>query len=119
MAPSTTTFETALPETVPKRLEETTARMQSVCDERHYTANATMYLDMLGHVAIAWMWLRQVDVAARALAAGAAGTEADFYRGKLAACDYFYQYELARLDHWLPLLAAAPALFVTTATACL
>ncbi len=101
------------------RVEEATARMKSVRDERHYTANATMYLDMLGHVLIAWMWLRQADVAACALAAGASGTDADFYRGKLAACDYFHQYELARLDHWLPLLGAAPALFVTIDTACL
>ncbi len=102
-----------------QQVEVTTATMQSVSDERHSTANATMYLDMLGHVVIAWMWLRQVDVAARALAAGASGMEADFYRGKFAACAYFYQYELTRLNHWLPLLAAAPALFVTTDTTCL
>lgn len=70
-----------------------------------YLANATLYLDAMGHLVIAWMWLRQATVAATALDAGAAGTEADFYRGKLAAARYFYAYELGRLDHWLPVLA--------------
>jgi len=69
-----------------------------------YLANATLYLDAMGHLAIAWMWLRQAMVAARALP-GAAGDDVAFYNGKLAAARYFYAYELGRLDHWLPLLA--------------
>ena len=68
-----------------------------------YLANATLYLDMMGHVAIAWMWLRQARVAAQALPQ-AAGADEAFYRGKLAAARYFYAYELGRLDHWLPIL---------------
>jgi butyryl-CoA dehydrogenase len=57
-------------------------------------ANATAYLDMMGHVAIAWMWLRQAVTASRKLAAGE-GDE-DFLRGKLAACRYFFTYELPK-----------------------
>ncbi|MFM6991817.1 MAG: acyl-CoA dehydrogenase [Rhodoferax sp.] len=101
------------------QVELTTKLMQRVDDDRAYTANATMYLDMLGHVVIAWMWLRQVQVSVLALVAGASGEEKDFYHGKLAACCYFYEYELTRLAHWLPILAAAPTQFVTTDTACL
>jgi butyryl-CoA dehydrogenase len=69
-----------------------------------YLANATLYLDAMGHLMIAWMWLRQAMVATRALPA-ATGDDIAFYRGKLAAARYFYAYELGRLDHWLPLLA--------------
>ncbi|WP_370153919.1 acyl-CoA dehydrogenase [Ferrovibrio sp.] len=69
-----------------------------------YLANATLYLDAMGHLVIAWMWLRQAGTAARALS-GAEGDDVAFYRGKLAAARYFYAYELGRLDHWLPLLA--------------
>src|SRR5437870_2142298 len=29
-------------------------------------ANATIYLDMLGHIVIAWLWLQQAQTAARA-----------------------------------------------------
>ncbi|MGH6954548.1 MAG: acyl-CoA dehydrogenase, partial [Alphaproteobacteria bacterium] len=49
-----------------------------------FLANASVYLDMLGHTVIAWMWLKQATVAARRLD-GAAGAERDFYEGKLAA----------------------------------
>lgn len=69
-----------------------------------YLANATLYLDMMGHAVVAWMWLRQASVAARALAS-ATGEDVAFYRGKLAAARYFYAYELGRLDHWLPILS--------------
>ncbi|RZL05654.1 MAG: acyl-CoA dehydrogenase, partial [Rubrivivax sp.] len=55
------------------QVETATRAMQDhTADERRYTANATMYLDMLGHVAVAWMWLRQAGAASRGLAAGAA-----------------------------------------------
>ena len=50
------------------------------------------------------MLLRQANVAAAALH-NDAQRDADFYQGKLAACRYFYAYELAKLDYWLPLLA--------------
>lgn len=95
-------------ETALQRLQQATAQMLPAARDGRialYLSNATLYLDMLGHVCVAWMWLRQARVAARALAAGVTGGEAAFYQGKLAACRYFYAYELGRLDHWLPLLA--------------
>ena len=57
-------------------------------------ANATTYLDMFGHVVIAWMWLRQALVASRKLEAGAGETA--FLNGKLAACRYFFVHELPK-----------------------
>ncbi|RZL95356.1 MAG: acyl-CoA dehydrogenase [Variovorax sp.] len=102
------------------RVEAATAAMQTAApNDRIYTANATLYLDMLGHVVIAWMWLRQARVAARALQSGATGEERNFYEGKLVACRYFYGFELSRLDHWLPILASADPLFATVDSSCL
>ncbi len=66
-------------------------------------ANATLYLDSLGHVVVAWRWLAQALAASRALRS-ARGPEQDFYRGKLAACQYFYRYELPRIEPTLRLL---------------
>ncbi|MCO5161705.1 MAG: acyl-CoA dehydrogenase [Mesorhizobium sp.] len=63
-------------------------------DPRKALANATIYLDMFGHVVIAWMWLRQALVAARKLETGEG--DANFLRGKLAACRYFFAYELPK-----------------------
>jgi hypothetical protein len=58
-------------------------------------ANASVYLEMLGHVVIAWIWLRQAVLAEHALAE-ARGDDKAFYQGKLQACRYFFRYELPR-----------------------
>jgi butyryl-CoA dehydrogenase len=57
-------------------------------------ANATIYLDMMGHVVVAWMWLRQAMAVKRKLTA--ADADSDFLNGKLAACRYFFTYELPK-----------------------
>ena len=67
-------------------------------------ANATPYLQAFGHVVLAWVWLRQALVAQRALAK-ATGSDLDFYRGKLNACQYFYRYELPKVAERCALLA--------------
>lgn len=68
-------------------------------------ANATLYLHALGHIVIAWLWLRQARVAVAALAESDVAADSAFYRGKLAACGYFYRYELAQTGPMIDLLA--------------
>ena len=65
-------------------------------------ANATIYLDALGTIVIAWMWLAQARVAN----AHAATTTTDaFYAGKLTTCRYFFRYELPKTTAMFDLLA--------------
>ncbi|MEO1689264.1 MAG: acyl-CoA dehydrogenase, partial [Pseudomonadota bacterium] len=59
-----------------------------------FTANATVYLDMLGHVVVGWLWLRMAGAAQAGLAAGATGPRADLLEGKLAAARFFMAQEL-------------------------
>jgi butyryl-CoA dehydrogenase len=61
-------------------------------------ANASVYLEMFGHSVVAWTWLEQALSARRALAKLAPGDTAaeSFYMGKLAACRYFFQWELPK-----------------------
>jgi butyryl-CoA dehydrogenase len=66
-----------------------------------YLANATIYLDMLGHVVVGWLWLRQAMGAAGKQAEGAAR---DFLDGKRTACRYFMRYELPQVQVWCDLL---------------
>jgi alkylation response protein AidB-like acyl-CoA dehydrogenase len=68
-------------------------------------ANAHVFLELTGHVVVAWLWLEQAIVAARRLDA-AAGDEADFYRGKLQACRFFFRWELPKTEHWQRLFSA-------------
>jgi butyryl-CoA dehydrogenase len=57
-------------------------------------ANATPYLQAFGHVVVAWIWLDVADCAARSAVD-------DANRGRLAACRYFFHYELPRIGAWL------------------
>ncbi|MDP3823779.1 MAG: acyl-CoA dehydrogenase [Burkholderiales bacterium] len=70
-------------------------------------ANATPYLQAFGHTVLAWVWL---DVALCAHAGlGQPGSDADLLRGKLAACTYFFHYELPRIGAWLKVVATRDA----------
>ena len=70
-------------------------------DPERALANATLYLDSLGHVVVAWRWLAQGLAAVRAQSGSA---DRDFYAGKLAACRFFFRHELPRIAPDLALL---------------
>lgn len=88
-------------------LGRATRAVQACADVERGLANATLYLDASGHIVIAWLWLKQALAADRALATPAGAAEADFYQGKIAACRYFFRYELPRA---LPLLGVVERL---------
>jgi len=73
-------------------------------------ANATLYLDSMGHLLIGWTWLRLARTALTALEKGAGQDEA-FYQGKLKACHYFCTYELPRVSSNARILAERDRLF--------
>ncbi len=86
-------------------VEHTTDALMRVAetgDRERFLANANHYLDMVGHTVIGWMWLRQ-GLAARVGLTDTA-TDADFYQGKLAACRYFFGYELPKVHYHAELL---------------
>ncbi|MGH8504351.1 MAG: acyl-CoA dehydrogenase [Stenotrophobium sp.] len=68
-----------------------------------FLANAHLYLEMLGHSVVAWLWLSQAQCAQAALAAASEGDK-DFYKGKLLACRYFYRHELPKAQRQAELL---------------
>ena len=80
------------------RVGEVTAALWAAGDPDVTLANATVYLEAVGHVVVAWLWLEQV------LAAGDA--TGDFYEGKRAAARFFQRYELPRTGPQLDLLAS-------------
>jgi butyryl-CoA dehydrogenase len=79
-----------------ERLPHTTATLYSTGDLEVALANATVYLEAVGHVVLAWTWLEQL------LAAD--GRTGDFYEGKRAAGRYFFRWELPRTGPQLALL---------------
>ncbi len=63
-------------------------------------ANATPYLQAFGHVVLAWIWL-ELGLAADQAMTHDAGRDQAFLQGKLAACDFFFQHELPKIEAWL------------------
>jgi len=63
-----------------------------------FLADATVYLEFFGIIAIAWQWLRQAAVAKKALSHVPGEADTNFYQGKLAAFRYFFGYELPKIQ---------------------
>ena len=68
-------------------------------------ANSVKYLELFGHVIIAWLWLKQGIVATSSLAEQPYEADEHFYRGKLQALQYFYRFELPQINVWSQVLA--------------
>jgi hypothetical protein len=68
-------------------------------------ANATLYLDMFGHMIIGWQWLKMALVADGNLIARQS-QNTNFYKGKIAACQYFFRYEMPRIKVWAETISA-------------
>lgn len=89
------------------RVQQTATRLLTAMGDTPIDAvlaNATYFLDLMGHLVVAWLWLNQGCVAQAALNDGA--NDADFYHGKLQALQFFYRYELPQTAAWAELLNA-------------
>jgi len=77
------------------KIQTTLESVSEAPDPSLALANATIFLDAMGHVVIAWMWLKQAIAALEGQSSGNA-IDAAFYSGKLSACKFFYRYELPK-----------------------
>jgi alkylation response protein AidB-like acyl-CoA dehydrogenase len=80
------------------RIVEVTQKVWGAGDVALSLANASVYLEAVGHAVIAWMWLEQT--------LAAHGKDGDFYEGKRRAAQYFFQWELPKTGPQLDLLAS-------------
>jgi butyryl-CoA dehydrogenase len=78
-------------------LQKTTKHLLEVAakDTEAFLADATLYLEMMGIVVLAWQWLKQAIVAEKALKNG---QESNFYQGKIMTTRYFFEYELVKVS---------------------
>jgi alkylation response protein AidB-like acyl-CoA dehydrogenase len=88
-----------------QRIAHVTAALYASGDMNKTLANASVYLEAVGHAVVAWIWLEQALLAARQIGA-APESDQDFYRGKLQACRYFFNWELPKVGPQLDLLAS-------------
>ncbi|MFG2058122.1 acyl-CoA dehydrogenase [Micromonospora sp. NPDC048930] len=84
------------------RIARVTRRLWGTGDPELALANASLYLEAVGHVVVAWMWLEQL-LAVEALGSPE-GAEGEFLAGKRQAARYFFRYELPRTGPQFDLL---------------
>ncbi|MDQ1812107.1 acyl-CoA dehydrogenase [Massilia sp. CCM 9210] len=90
-----------------QRIATVTKTLYAVGDMNKTLANASLYLEAVGHTVIAWIWLEQALVATHALAGASPSLDdSNFYNGKLQACRYFFHWELPKVQQQLDLLAS-------------
>ena len=85
-------------------VEETIDAVGKAEDPSLALANATIFLDAMGHFVIAWMWLKQAVAALEGKQKGNTADDA-FYEGKVSAMKFFFNYELPKIKPNLELVA--------------
>lgn len=91
-----------------ERLKEALEKLQTVTmlrvkfalqgDVEEFLADATLYLEFFGIIAIAWQWLIQGAAAQQALETGCSDPDRLFYQGKLHTMRYFFHYEVPKIQ---------------------
>ena len=81
------------------KFQEVTMKLMNLAQNEKpevFLADATLYLENAGILAVAWQWLKQALVVEQRLAENPSGEELSFYKGKQAAFEFYYEYELPK-----------------------
>lgn len=62
-----------------------------------FLSDATLYLEMLGIIAMSWQWLKIANVAKKEIIENGADT---FMQSKITCLKYFYEYELIKVGYF-------------------
>lgn len=84
-----------------QKLEQVTSHLVNVAAKAGvevFLADATLYLELFGIVAVAWQWLLQGQAAARKLSEDLPEQDRDFFEGKLMTMRYFFHYEIPKIE---------------------
>ncbi|MBW1784089.1 MAG: acyl-CoA dehydrogenase [Deltaproteobacteria bacterium] len=96
LAPQARELESAL-----VSLEEVSRHLLGIAGKGEtelFLADATLYLEVFGIIAVAWQWLLQALAVRKREAGDLSETDADFFQGKLYAFRYYFAYELPKLE---------------------
>jgi len=87
-----------------KDVTNTVMQASQVKDPDLVFSNSVAYLDMFGHIVIAWLWLKQGMVASEALKNSPHEFDEKFYQGKVQAMQFFFRSELPNIYRWASLV---------------
>jgi butyryl-CoA dehydrogenase len=97
------------------KLQEVTQHLLKIDRKQgpeYFLADATLYLEFFGIIAIAWQWLLQGIAIQTALNNECSKTDFNFYQGKMFTLRYFFGYELSKTEGLAKRLMAGDGLTV-------
>jgi len=97
------------------KLQEVTSRLAKIALQgkmQFFLAEATLYVERFGIIAVAWQWLLQALAATRKLEGMLTEEQAHFYEGKIFTFKYFFHYELPKAEGLVQRLLEADGLTV-------
>ncbi len=92
------------------KLQEITMHLISVAQTEGpeaYLSDATLYLELFGILIVAWQWLKQGAKVEELKQGGSRSYSPEFLQSKLHAVQYFFEYEVPKVDGLLARLKSS------------
>ncbi len=83
-------------------------------DFERYTADATVFMEMFGHVVMSWLWLEMATFSKEALVKGDTKHAPEFHESKIHTMKYYFKYELAKTTSQAEVLMDAASLTIAS-----
>jgi alkylation response protein AidB-like acyl-CoA dehydrogenase len=97
LQPYSTTLQIEL-----KRIEQVLEQLSTYAQQgnvERYLSDATVFMEMTGHIIIAWQWLKMATVSAQKMSEFDFKTNSlSFYQGKIHTMEFFFKYELPHAE---------------------
>jgi alkylation response protein AidB-like acyl-CoA dehydrogenase len=97
LQPYATTLQVEL-----KRIEQVLEHLSTYAHQgnvERYLSDASVFMEMAGHIIIAWQWLKMATVAAQKMSESDFKTNnLSFYQGKIHTMEFFFKYELPHAE---------------------
>ena len=69
-------------------------------EQERFVSDATIYMNFLSTIVVAWQWLKMATVAKEALVVGNTEFRSDFYESKIHTMRFYFKYELPKTRAW-------------------
>lgn len=79
---------------------------------QEFLADATIFMEFMGTIVIAWQWLKMATVAKQAVLTGQGKYTSEFYESNIHTMKFFFKYELSRVTGLADILTSTEMLTI-------
>lgn len=79
-------------------------------EHERFLSDATIYMEMMSTIVVAWQWLKMASVAKERLVVSDGDHTTEFYESKIHTMKFFFKYELTKVDSLASILESEDVL---------